>query len=299
MDRRTFIGVGAASALALAGTRLEASIPSALKAETSETDSKLKVRFLGTGAAGGLGKKGTGRRHSSILVENDFLIDFTDDGLDMIPEGVHPETLFYTHSHKDHFQPSAALKIGVKTVYLNHSWYDVAVKAYKEAAKEAGVEIPTIIPTYFGVPIQMGAVKVTPLIANHPTDNFMEESQIYLLEKGDVRLLYATDTSGIPGRSARLAGIDKHREGKGITGLIMEATMADYDDFRLYCHSSTRTVVNTVSVLQKTERLRLAPGQKVWLTHMSRRLHPKDINASLPEPIQAAEDGLEVIFTAA
>ena len=37
-------------------------------------------------------------------------------------------------------------------------------------------------------------------------------------------------------------------------------------------------------------------GQKVYLTHMASSLHPRDINAGLPDPIRAAEDGLEVIF---
>ncbi|MBO6169963.1 MAG: hypothetical protein J6O51_08345 [Bacteroidales bacterium] len=293
MDRRTFIGIGAASALAAAGTTLEGKVPTAIK--DLAKDNSLKIKFLGTGAASGR-KNGKGRRHSSILVDNSFLIDLTDNSLDMIPEGLHPGTIFYTHSHPDHFQPSAALKAGVQKVYLSHSWYDVAAKAYKEASKELGVKMPEIVPTYFGQEVQVGEVTVTPLIANHPTSNVMEESQIYLLSKGGVRLLYATDTAGIPGRSARRIGIDAHREGYGITALIMEATMADPDDFRLYCHSSTATVANTVRVLLKTDRLHMPAGQKVYITHMAGSLHTAAELSSLPDPIVAAEDGLEVIF---
>ena len=293
MDRRKFLEIGAAGAFAMAASPLGAMTPGA---EILPDDECLGIKFLGTGAAGGR-KDGRGRRHSSILVEDAFIIDFTDNGIDMLPEK-HPDTIFYTHSHKDHFQPSAALGISIKTVYLSATWYDVAVKAFKEAASAAGAEMPLIIPTHFGVPVQVGRIRVTPLAANHPTENFMEESQIYLIEKGGVRLLYATDTSGIPGKSARVAEIDAHKEGRGITALIMEATMADGDDFRLYCHSSTGTVENTVRVLMKTGRLKMAPGQKVWLTHMASSLHPADVNAGLPENIRAAEDGMEVIFTA-
>ena len=263
MDRRTFFGISAAGALAAASTTLEGKVPEAIKDFVK--DKSLKIKFMGTGSAGGIGKNGLGRRHSSILVNDDFIIDFTDDSLDMIPAGVHPETIFYTHSHKDHFQPSTALKIGIKKVYLSHSWYDIAV---------------------------------TPLLANHPTDYIYEEAQIYLIEKDGVRLLYATDTSGIPGKSARHIGIDKHREGYGINALIMEATSSDPDDFRLYCHSSTDIVEKTVRVLLKTDRLHMPEGQKVYITHMSRKLHPKNINETLPEPLRAAEDGLEVIFRA-
>ena len=32
------------------------------------------------------------------------------------------------------------------------------------------------------------------------------------------------------------------------------------------------------------------------LALMASSLHPKDINAGLPEPLQAAEDGMEVVF---
>lgn len=300
MKRRDFLKSAATIAVAAAATPALAApsslAPAPVIPGASEESPGLRVKFLGTGAAGGKGRTGKGRRHSSILVDGRFLIDFTDDSLDMLPPGTRIDTIFYTHSHSDHFQPSAALRIGVRRVYLNHSWYDVAVKAYRQAAKEAGVEMPAIIPTYVGTPVITGDIAVTPLLANHPTENAMEESQIYLIEKGGVRLLYATDTSGIPGRSARLAGIDAHREAYGITALIMEATMADPDDFRLYCHSSTATVANTVRVLLKTGRLHMPAGQKVYLTHMASSLHPRDINAGLPDPIRAAEDGLEVTF---
>lgn len=300
MKRRDFLKSAATIAVAAAATPTLAApsslAPAPVIPGVSEESAGLRVKFLGTGAASGKGRTGKGRRHSSILVDGRFLIDFTDDSLDMLPPGARIDTIFYTHSHSDHFQPSAALRIGVRRVYLNHSWYDVAVKAYRQAAKEAGVEMPAIIPTYVGTPVITGDIAVTPLLANHPTDNAMEESQIYLIEKGGVRLLYATDTSGIPGRSARLAGIDAHREAYGITALIMEATMADPDDFRLYCHSSTATVANTVRVLLKTGRLHMPAGQKVYLTHMASSLHPRDINAGLPDPIRAAEDGLEVTF---
>ena len=291
--------LASAAAPALASAARTA-IPSTIchSERSEESLPPLRIKFLGTGAAGGKGRSGKGRRHSSILVDGSFLIDFTDDSLDLLPPGAGVDTIFYTHSHGDHFQPSAALKIGIRRVYLNHSWYDVAVKAFRQAAKEAGLDMPAIIPTYVGSPVAMGDVTVTPLLANHPTENAMEESQIYLLEKGGVRLLYATDTSGIPGKSARLAGIDAHKDAYGITALIMEATMADPDDFRLYCHSSTATVANTVRVLQKTGRLHMPAGQKVYLTHMASSLHPKDINATLPAPLCAAEDGLEVLFRA-
>ncbi len=301
MDRRTFIGVSAASLMAAGAEALEAKIPAPIKKQAREDG--LVIRFLGTGSAGGLGKSRTGRRHSSILVDNDFLIDFTAESADMIPEGVHPETIFYTHSHKDHFQAADALKIGIKTVYLSHTWYDTAVAAFKKAVSaDECLKMPTIIPTYFGMPVQMGDVTVLPLDANHPTEYLMEQSQIYLLEKGGVRLLYATDTSGIPGKSARAIGVDKHKSGYGITAMIMEATMGigHEDDFRLFAHTSVALVARTVKVMQENGRLHLGKDQFVYITHMSKSLHgtQAELDATLPYPIKAAYDGLEVRFTA-
>ncbi len=300
ISRRTFLGVSAASLLAATGESIEAKIPKILKSE--KNGDSLKIKFLGTGSAGGLGKNRLGRRHSSILVDDGFLIDFTAESGDMIPEGVHPEIIFYTHSHKDHFNAADAIALGIKKVYLSHTWYDIAVKAFKDAAKKAGAQAPDITPVYPGTPVMVHGVSVLPLWANHPTEYAMEEAQIYLLEKGGVHLLYATDTSGIPGRSARMIGIDSHYPGYGITALIMEATMGiGHDtDFRIFCHSSVAMVERTVSVLLNTKRLHLAPGEKVYITHMSKSLHGSqaELDATLPAPLQAAHDGLEVVFTA-
>lgn len=91
-----------------------------------------------------------------------------------------------------------------------------------------------------------------------------------------MRVLYATDTGGIPVRAARIVGIDAHiADGKPITGLIMEATMGiDHDeDFRIFTHSSVGTVLRTAHVLLDTGRLKAPQGQPVYLTHMARTLH--------------------------
>ena len=114
-------------------------------------------------------------------------------------------------------------------------------------------------------------------------------------------MLYATDTGGIPAVAARLAGIDAHdRNGKPITGLIMEATMGmgHDDDFRIFTHSSVACVHQIVRVLQKTKRYTPHSGQPVYLTHMARTLHgtQSELDSSLPHPLKAAYDGLEVVF---
>ncbi|MBR4929404.1 MAG: hypothetical protein IKZ00_01230, partial [Bacteroidaceae bacterium] len=139
------------------------------------------------------------------------------------------------------------------------------------------------------------------LPASHATEKFYEQTLIYLIEKAGVRLIYATDTGGIPAIAARLAGIDAHdRNGKPITGLIMEATlgMGYDDDFRVFAHSSVACVQQIVRVIQNAKRYTPPVGQPVFLTHMARTMHgtQAELDASLPQPLKAAYDGLEVVF---
>ena len=261
------------------------------------------VRFLGTGAAdwNGLDSRGELRRLSSILVDNHILFDLTAGNIEMIPAYCKPDVLFYTHSHKDHYDPETALLLGLKRIYLSQTWYDIAKKDFKEAADRLKIVMPEIIPLYVGQIVQIGELRITPLPASHVKNNLFEQTLIYLLEKDAARIIYATDTGGISALAARLAGIDAHdRNGKPITGLIMEATMGiDYDsDYRIFTHSSVDCVSRIVDVLIKTKRYIAFKNQPVYLTHMARTLHgtQDELDTSLPKSLKAAYDGLEVIF---
>lgn len=297
MNRRTFIGV--ATAAMTAAVQKTAAKKLVL---SSTTGTGLHIRFLGTGAADWQGVDGRGehRRFSSILVDNSFLIDYTAQAKDMLPSGVAPTVILYTHSHGDHFNPTDALRLGIKTVYCHSSWYDTCVSRFQSVASTLGVSMPQVLKTTFGVPIEQSNVTVTPLPANHATGNIQEQTQFFLLEKGDVRLIYATDTSGIPVRAARWAGIDPENAGTPITALIMESTMGmNYEvNFRLFTHSSVALVKRTYDVLN-SRKLYLPPsGQPVYLTHLARTLHgtQAQLDTQLPSPLKAAYDGLEVDF---
>ena len=299
MDRRDFLKVSSVSLMAMGADDVAAKMfePSQEKKEG------MLVRFLGTGAAdwNGPDNRGEQRRLSSILVDNNVLFDFTAGNIEMIPAGLKPEVVFYTHSHNDHYHPESALKIGVKKVYLSQTWFDIAKADFEKASKKLNVQMPELIPLYIGQAVHVNGLRVTPLPASHATSKLFEQTLIYLIEKSEARVMYATDTAGIPAVAARLAGIDAHDpNGKPLTGLIMEATMGmDHDnDYRIFAHSSVGMVHRAVEVLQKTKRYLPVNDQPVYLTHMARTLHgtQAELDAALPYPLKAAYDGLEVIF---
>ena len=261
----------------------------------------LRLRFLGTGAADWNGKdnRGEQRRLSSVLIDNAILIDFTSSAFDMLPKGVKPEVVFYTHSHGDHYKPLDALKLGVKRVYVHASWVEDARTEFAAAAKP-GVPVPEVRGLAFGETAEERGVRFTCVPANHGTSRKGEHTAMYLVEKGDERLLYATDTGGIMAEAARIVGIDAHERGKPITALVMEATMGvgHEDDFRIFAHSSVATVAQVVRVLTATKRYLPPTGRKVYLTHMARTLHgtQAEIAAAVPAPLCPAYDGLEIVF---
>lgn len=289
MDRREFI-VGAAAAGVIPG------------AFAKDVPAGLRIRFLGTGAADWDGKDAHGeqRRWSSILVDDAVLVDFTMQDADMLPPGIRPGVIFYTHSHGDHYQPVVAMKHGVKRVYVHESWVEGAREEFALGAREMGISAPVVRGLAFGETVEEKGVRFTCVPANHATARKGEHTAMYLIEKGRERLLYATDTGGITAEAARIVGIDAHERGKPITALIMEATMGvgHEDDFRIYAHSSVDTVARTVRVLKATKRYLPPSGRKVYLTHMARTLHGThaEIEKAVPAPLCPAFDGLEWVL---
>lgn len=267
-----------------------------------EDSSPLIVRFLGTGAADWRGRDDRGelRRLTSALLDGKVLIDFTPSDADMLPDGFQPEAIFYTHSHGDHYNPEAALKLHPGHIYLGSTWIERARKDFAAASGRTGIEVPEITPLSPGDKVTLCGMTLTTLPANHATGDRNELTLMYLIEKQEVRVLYATDTGGIPAIAARLVGIDPHEKGKPVTGIIMEATMGmgGDEDFRIFTHSSVETVLRTVHMLLREGRYVPKEGQPVYLTHLARTLHPTqaELDRTLPEPLKAAYDGLEVVF---
>lgn len=317
MDRRDFIKIAATTAAAAAigpaaGTAAVPAVPTRggelAVADGDGTEdahgdaSGIKVRFLGTGSAQkGVDKAHLWRRRSSVLIDDSFLIDLTSSALDMLPAGFHPTTIFYTHSHGDHFDPAAAIQAGVRRVLVHYTWIDIARQALASAAKAAGRPMPALEPLTVGCHVRVDNLTVTPLPANHATANVMEQPVIFLLQKGPTRLLYATDTSGLTAIASRVGGFVPKSNGPGLTALIMEATLGTKEEHHsLFTHSSLALVERTVRVLTAGGMLHLPQGQPVIITHLAKGNYGgatnAEINASLPAPLQAAYDGMEVLL---
>lgn len=259
----------------------------------------LKLCFLGTGAIDwetGPNKFGEVRRFTSALVDGKVLLDFTARSHEMLPEGCRPEVVFYTHSHRDHFDAAAALDAGIKRVYCHESWADVARSKFKEAAKDRPV--PEVTGLQFGETVVEGGVSFTALPANHSTRRKGERCAIYLVEKGATCLLYATDTCGIQRDALKYAKLERNAK-RPITAIVMEATAGpgcENDPRFFFSHSSVDLVARTVRALEASGRYRPPSPRPVWITHLIRSQYGSmaELEKTLPAPIKAAYDGLEI-----
>ena len=314
--RREVLAGGVAALGSLVGGRAFAADESAERG--------IRVRFLGSGAAGWKSEWAKTsphmRRQSSVLLENKALIDFTKCSFDKLPEGCRPEVLFQTHSHGDHYNPKAAVKSGVRRMYVHESWAKAAQRDVAEVAQALSLPAPEVVALQFGRPVEECGMRFTSVPANHSTsrvtDGVLERTSLYLVEKGPARLLYATDTGGIPGDAARMMGIDPHvneknldryarsvqyvSEPKALTAIVMEATDGDLDeDFRMFVHSSVQVVARTVAMLIKNGRYAPPPGQHAYITHLGikyRNWPSEKIDAELPPILRSAHDGLETVL---
>ena len=329
MDRRKFIKTGAIAALAAHFSAGEAFAKKEKKVGMPEQEGKVKrgwdgplfseagnagpedltVLFLGTGASGWTTPDCGRRRHSSILLDSKVLIDLTFSAEGMLPEGCCPKTIFYTHSHGDHFDPEMALSTGVKKAYVSCTWLERAKQRFAEASAKTGIAAPEVLPLEIGQKVMEEGICFTAMPGNHATGDIHEQALIYLIEKGTtdtklgVRLLYATDTGGILQTAARIAGVDPlQKPGRPITGFIMEGTIpfSQPDDYRIFSHTSLEGAGHTINAIIDAGRYCPPEGQPAYVTHMSTKnfLPHDELNKQLEWPLRAPRDGQMIIFRA-
>lgn len=240
----------------------------------------MKIEFLGTGAAdwNGVDARGEYRRFTSTLLDGELLIDVTQTVLEQIKDPSAVRDVFFTHSHSDHFDPEALKRLAPCRVYAHESWSDeIAGEGLAVTALRTGMPVHTD-----------GGFTITPMPSNHSTARAGETTLHYLIEKGETRVLYATDGAWLRNEAHHLIGEKK------LDAAIFDATIGDgfEGDFRIFEHNSIDMVRLMVCTMRKTGRLRAdAP---VFLTHMARTLHAdqKTIEASIEKPLIACYDGM-------
>ena len=245
----------------------------------------MKLYFPGTGAAdwNGPDDRGEYRRLTSTLIDGCLLIDVNPEALELIPDKNAVTAVAFTHSHSDHFNIEALRALAPCTVYAHESW-----------ANEIEGDGLTIVPLKLGEEITAVTGHVlTAMPANHSTEKAYEQPLHYLIERDEIRILYATD-------GAWLLNQVHHTLGKRLLhAAVFDATIGDGcdGDYRIFEHNSIDMVRLMVATLKKQNRL--AKDAPVFLTHMARTLHgtQAEIEARLEKPFIAAYDGFSAEVT--
>ena len=236
--------------------------------------------FLGTGAADWSCPDANGeyRRLTSTLLDGRLLIDVTGSVLDRIPDAGAVTDVFFTHSHRDHYDPEALKALAPCRVWAHESW-----------AKEIGGSGLTVIPLRIGQTVTAAGFGVTPLPSNHSTSREYETTLHYLIEKGGKRLLYATDGAWLLNYEYRFI-----RDLK-LDAAVFDATIGDgHDgDWRVFEHNSLPMLRIMFSTLRTAGILK--PDAPVFLTHLARTLHKTqaEVEKTAEPPFVVCRDGLE------
>ncbi|MCR4621309.1 MAG: hypothetical protein K5663_04435 [Clostridiales bacterium] len=240
----------------------------------------MKLKFLGTGAADWAAPDASGeyRRLTSTLLDNSLLIDVTGPALDMLPDGAEVTDVFFTHSHRDHFDPEALRALAPCRVWAHESWAD-----------EISGDGLTVTPLKVGEPVRAAGFTLTPLPSNHSTEREYETTLHYLIDKDSVRLLYATDGAWLLNYEYRFI------RRLQLDAAVFDATIGDgHDgDYRVFEHNSLPMLRIMTSTLKRTGILK--PDAPVFLTHMARTLHPSqaELEKAATPPFVVCFDGLE------
>ena len=149
--------------------------------------------------------------------------------------------------------------------------------------------------------VQPCGYEILPLPGNHWTGKPHEQALIYKVTKrckdGAVRLLYATDTSGL------MSTVFFHgcRKDAPLTAVIMESTGNPVQKFggMNISHSTASTVNDIFTTYLKPGKGHYMPnpGQPVYLTHIGYyEWGQRTFDEQLPAGLKLAHDGLEVLF---
>jgi len=256
------------------------------------TRTPLELKLLGTGAAdydwSRFGEPGV-RGSTSSLLNNHILIDCGATGLGNLRRFGVPysavDALLVTHSHDDHFEPEQIVELAAE------GKKPLDVFASPEALAmlpETGTIVPH--PLTAGMMFSLGEVAVTVLPANHPTGILGETAFHFCFETPAGNLLYALDGAWM--LKAAVWQI-KHLR---FDWIVLDCTMADAGDWRIFEHTDVDMAVHMVKSLRN---LGIADGEtRIVLDHLARTLWPETEEARQQKiagtGFELAFDGMEL-----
>ena len=246
-----------------------------------------RLKLLGTGAAdydwSRFGDENV-RGSTSSLLDGRILIDCGATGLGNLKRFGIPysavETLLVTHSHDDHFEPAQVAELAAGTKR--------PLEVY--ASPEALAMLPkcgTIVPHPLsaGMKFDLGDIAVTVLPANHLTDIPGETAFHFCFETPAGNLLYALDGAWMLKAAVWLI---KHL---CFDRIILDCTMADAGDWRIFEHTDVGMAVH---MMESLRRMGIADEDtRVVLDHLALTLWP-DTEAERRKKI--AGTGFELAF---
>lgn len=224
------------------------------------------------------------RKRSSIVINDDLLIDFGPDVVTASLMYNKPLTeikyILQTHSHSDHFdashlstripeymgvniQPieivgSHGTLVKMSEMLKNEGYVDDLFNPEVQHKLNAKVTVVTPLSKY-----QMGAYSVLPLPTNHDVS---VESLIYLVNDSKTTVLYGTDTDLIPEQSLNML----KQNGSKIDILILDQTYG--------WNADSGGHLNANRFLELTNRLRndglLSDRVRILATHISHEGNP-------------------------
>ena len=179
---------------------------------------------------------------AQLLINNDLLIDFPEDTYFKVLEYnidlSAVENILITHSHSDHFYPD---DLSLRGGAFAHDMTAPEITVYgdkkvtdKLKKQKADHDTYNAEEVFDFKSFTAGKYTVTPLTAKHDP---LEESFIYLIDDGKVRLLYATDTMIFPEKTFEYLKTVSH-----IDAIIYDCTSytGGYMDTHMCCDDNTK-----------------------------------------------------------
>lgn len=249
----------------------------------------MDILFMGTGAADwDITSRKDGdffRRRTSVMINNDLLIDFNDETLDYIEKNEcslqNVENILITHTHDDHYSQKAVNKMFGKNTEIR----------YNAGAKEtigSTNAVQSIIPMF--TKTQVGRYSVIAIPANHSVANAAEQPLHYIISDGEKTVFWGCDGAWLLNSSWH--EIRKHKYDL----VVFDGTLYDQEgDYRIFEHNNLHMITEMSATFRNLKLMK--EHSKIMISHMSKGAqypHEELVEYLKPYDISPSYDGLKI-----